>query len=194
MTASSPLMPGDIGLPAVKCFATPSCVNQLLVPLGLSHAVSFLGGAEFDYASTKKKESLRQELGCPTYAEGFSCLHLTPELIAFNVFAVFFDGTQGEDNLFISAVNQEILDAAKGNPSKRYNTYSSGSMNIQYVDVAYEDVLYANDDKCPPSGWNKYIGWKSMQDLLNQTNYYLHKINNIQYNLPPPTCPNGLPG
>lgn len=189
MTASSPLKQGNIGLPAVKCFATPSCVQQF----SLSPTPSFLGGAEFDFEATASNDSLQQQLGCPTNPEGFSCSDLTPELIAFNVFAVFFDGTRGEDVKFISTVNRELLDAA-GSSSRRYNTYSSGSMKIQYVDVSYNDVLYANESKCP-SQWNKYISWKSMQDVLNQANYYLYVINTKHGPLPPqPTCPNGSGG
>ena len=115
-------------------------------------------------------------------------------MIAFNVFAVFFDSTQGEDQEFINTVNSEVLDAA-GSNSPRYNTYKADAMSIQYVDVSYQDVLYANKHRCP-SIRNYYIAWKSMQDVLNKANYYLHKINISQYNLPPPpsTCPDGPGG
>jgi hypothetical protein len=171
MSASSPLAQGDIGVPAVKCFATSSCLELL----DLKETASFLGGAAFDYEATAKNDSLKQQLGCPTIPEKHSCKHLSPELIAFNVFAVFFDSTQGEDQEFINTVNSEILDAA-GSNSPRYNTYKPDVLRIQYVDVSYQDVLYANEHECP-SKRNHYISWKSMQDVLNKANYYLHTIN-----------------
>ena len=51
MSASSPLAQGDIGVPAVKCFATSSCLELL----DLKKTASFLGGAAFDYEATAKK-------------------------------------------------------------------------------------------------------------------------------------------
>jgi hypothetical protein len=191
MSASSPLMQGDIGVPAVKCFATPSCLQPLLQPLQLNAPPSFLGGAEFDFAATTGSDPLQQQLGCPTYSKTgqYPCGDLSPELIAFNVFAVFFDRTQGEDAKYIRIVKREIWDADHLSP--RYNQYTSGSLGIQYVDVSYNDVIYAGR-KCPPK-WNKYIHWTSMQDVLNHANYNLRKINGIHnFNPPPPpTCPNG---
>ena len=187
MSASSTLKPGDIGLPAVKCFATSFCLQSLK----LNPPLSFVGGAEFDYAATIDSGSKQQELGCPTAPEKVLCLDLTPELIAFNVFADFFDRTHVERQ-FMETVNREIADAA-GTSSLHYMQYNAGLQRIQYVDVSYNDVLYANENKCP-SEWNKYINWMSMQDVLNMANYYLHIINKYSAQLPQATCPNGPGG
>ena len=187
MSASSTLKSGDIGLPAVKCFATFSCVRPLL---NFIPGLGFVGGAEFDYAATIDNSSKQQELGCPTAPEK-ACLDLTPELIAFNVFADFFDSTQGEGE-FMGIANNEIADAA-GTSSPHYGQYKAGFQSIQYVDVPYNDILYANENKCP-SKWNKYIHWMSMQDVLKIANYYLHIINEYSAQLPQATCPNGPNG
>ena len=188
MSASSTLKPGDIGLPAVKCFATSSCLQQ---SLKLNPPLSFVGGAEFDYAATIDSISKQQELGCPLAPEKVPCPHLTFELIAFNVFADFFDSTHVEDQ-FMETVNREIADAA-GTSSPHYMQYRKGLRRIQYVDVSYDDVLYASENKCP-SGWNTYIGWMSMQDVLNMASYYLQIINEYNAQLPQATCPNGPGG
>jgi hypothetical protein len=180
MSASSTLKPGDIGLPAVKCFATSSCLQSLK----LNPPLSFVGGAEFDYAATIDSSSKQQELGCPTAPEK-DCLDLTPELIAFNVFADFFDSTQVEGE-FMGIANNEIADAA-GTSSPHYMQYNVGSLRIQYVDVSYKDVLYANENMCPSES-NKYIRWMSMQDVLNMASYYLHTINNYGAQVPAVTC------
>jgi hypothetical protein len=185
MSASSTLKPGDIGLPAVKCFATSSCLQQ---SLKLNPTLSFIGGAEFDHAATIHSISKQQELGCPVAPEKMSCLDLSFELISFNVFADFFDSTQVEGE-FMEIANREIADAA-GTSSLQYMQYGVGSQTIQYVDVSYSDVLYANENMCPAK-WNRYIGWKSMQDVLNMADYYLKIINKYNAQLPQATCPNG---
>jgi len=159
--------------------------------LKLNPPLSFVGGAEFDYAATIDSSSKQQELGCPMAPEKVLCLDLTPELIAFNVFADFFDRTHVERQ-FMETVNREIADAA-GTSSLHYMQYNAGLQRIQYVDVSYNDVLYANENKCP-SEWNKYINWMSMQDVLNMANFYLHIINKYSAQLPQATCLNGPGG
>lgn len=79
MTASSPMTPGNIGVPGVK----------ILTSLTPAPAVPFVGGAEFDYAISQS--STIQETGCP---DGNSdCVGLTIEEAAYNVLTVFFNQT-----------------------------------------------------------------------------------------------------
>jgi len=79
MTASSPMTPGNIGVPGVKI------LTSLMPP----PAIPLVGGAEFDHPISLSNTI--QETGCP---DGNSdCVGLTIEEAAYNVLTVFFNGT-----------------------------------------------------------------------------------------------------
>ena len=79
MTASSPMTPGNIGVPGVK----------ILTSLTPAPAVPFVGGAEFDFPISQS--TTIQQTGCP---DGNSdCVGLTIEEAAYNVLTVFFNQT-----------------------------------------------------------------------------------------------------
>jgi len=79
MTASSPNVNGNIGVPGVKT----------LTSLTPAPAVPFVGGAEFDHPISESRTI--QQTGCP---DGNSdCAGLTIEEAAYNVLTVFFNQT-----------------------------------------------------------------------------------------------------
>jgi hypothetical protein len=188
--ASSPLVQGNIGVPAAQCLSTPDCYTGL----NLNPTASFLGGGAFDYAATSTSAKQQQKLGCPVYPAVCSQFNLSPELIAFNVYAVFFNNTVGEDNRFVTTLTAEI---AMADPtSARGTEYIANAplpLMIRYIDVPYRDILYAGLNHECPQEWDPFIGWMSMQDLLNQAQYKLSLMTSNPLPTPVATCPNGPP-
>src|SRR5689334_6576969 len=80
LTATISDAPGNIGIGGVKLLTSWS---PPLVP-------AFLGGAEFDHAVSGHQ---KVRTGCPTYPDKKPCKDLTVEEAAYNVLAVFFNGT-----------------------------------------------------------------------------------------------------
>jgi hypothetical protein len=127
----------------------------------------FFGGAEFDFA-VSDSTTVEQE-GCPTWPNT-PCmpfgLTLTPEEAAYNVLTVFFDGTSA------------------------YADFggTSGTEPIQYVELDYTDIQYAQKNPCAtlPS---TLPGAPSLQDLINLASYDLFGMAGQQTTLPPHTCP-----
>nr|HEV7953021.1 hypothetical protein [Candidatus Acidoferrales bacterium] len=78
LTATSPRMPGNIGISGVRV------LTSLMPP----PSPAFLGGAEFDFPVTSVHI---QEEGCPNYPA--NCDNLTVEEAAYNVLNDFFYGT-----------------------------------------------------------------------------------------------------
>ncbi len=161
MTAGSNLATGNIGVPGLKVLTS-------LVPAPRS---PFLGGAEFDLHVSFAAEL--QQQGCPDYSaknpNPQGCIYLTPEQGAYNTFKVFFDGTP-------------VAASFGGTP---------GSAPMQYVEVSYEDVQYAQDpkNKCQRflNGMNP--GQPSLQDLYNLASHELYQMAGLATTLPPTTCP-----
>jgi len=93
-------------------------------------------------------------------------LTLTPEEAAYNVLTVFFDGTSA------------------------YADFggTSGTEPIQYVELDYTDIQYAQKNPCAtlPS---TLPGAPSLQDLINLASYDLFGMAGQQTTLPPHTCP-----
>ncbi len=116
---------------------------KLLTSLQPPPSPSFLGGAEFDLAVSNPKQV--QQEGC-TAAQGPTCT-LTPEEAAYNVMTVFFYGT----------------------PAATFFDGARGPAPMQYLELDYVDILYAEVNPCPnltpPLG---SLGKTSLQDLLKQ--------------------------
>lgn len=148
MTATSPTLPGDIGVPGVKLLTSLS--------------PSFSGGAEFDHPVSQGQNM--QAEGC-NMPDG-DCPGLTAEEGAYNVLSVFFSGT----------------------PAYTYYGAMPGSAPIQYLDVDYTDVQYAQSNPCPtlPS---TVPGTPSLQDLLNRASRDIFAMAGQPQSLPPTTCP-----
>jgi len=150
MRASSPTCTGDIGLPGVK----------LLTPGSSQASPPLIGGAAFDHA-VSVTEQQRQEMGCPpkkpippatcttTTAPANPNCEVSIEEAAYNVLTNFFYGTSSAPDF--------------GGPS-------GGTATIQYVQVEFEDIQYANKHPPPP----RTISCKSsLQYLLDIASYDL---------------------
>ena len=165
MTASSSIKNGDIGLTSVRALTITT--GPLTVP-----PPPFLGGAEFDksvqaMSASDPDEGSVQE-GCPTA----SCpTPLTVEYAAYNVFTVFFYGTQAYP------FSIGLLDV----------TPVAVPSLMQYVEIDFQDVLYAQTTPCPATAVAA-IGNQSLQDLLNDASFLLLKMANQPAVLPPHTC------
>ncbi|HUA86373.1 MAG TPA: IPT/TIG domain-containing protein [Bryobacteraceae bacterium] len=138
---------------------------KVLTGLSPAPANFFSGGAEFDFAVTSTN---LQAVGCNV--AGGNCPGLTPELGEYNVLTAFFYGT----------------------PAATFYGGATGSATVQYLDVPYEDVQYAQFNTCPPM-LNPVIGSMSLQDLLNRASRDLYAIAGISRPLPPPTCASSVP-
>ena len=136
---------------------------KLLTSLWPPPSPSFLGGAEFDLAVSNPKE-IQQE-GC-TAIQGPTCI-LTPEEAAYNVMTVFFYGT----------------------PVATFYGGATGPAPMQYLELDYVDIQYAEMTPCPnlnpPLG---PLGKTSLQDLLNRASHDLFEMAGQHVTLPPPTC------
>jgi len=123
----------------------------------------FQGGAEFDFAVSGR--TTVQEEGCPKYPK--KCKNLSTEEAAYNVLKVFFNGT----------------------PSAASYGGTPGPAPVQYLEVPYADIQYAQSNPCPTTK-SKTIGNTSLQDLLNRASHDLFGIAGQPAPLPPPTCSN----
>lgn len=160
MTAGSNIKTGNIGIPGIK----------VLTSYNPPRHPPFLGGAEFDFQVSFANQL--QQQGCPDYSKNdptpSDCVNLTPEQGAFNTLTVFFDGTR---------------DAADfdGTP---------GSQPMQYVEVDYVDVQYAQKPKnqCQTFLPSMIKGPPSLQDIYNLASYDLYTMAGKPATLPPTTC------
>ena len=145
LTASSPVVTGDVGLAGVKL---------------LTASTSFLGGAEFDHPVSGTHNET-QEVGCP---DPSGCT-LTVEEAAYNVLTAFFSGT----------------------PAATFYGGAAGAARMDYLDVPYVDVQYAETHSCPTTP-SAVIGKVSLQDLLNRASHDL--LGMAGRYVPPPinTC------
>jgi hypothetical protein len=120
-----------------------------------------LGGAEFDHSVSET--STRQEEGC--WKPNGNCPPLTTEEAAYYVFKVFFDGT-------------------------RYASYyggADGSAPIQWVDLDYVDIQYAQDNPNPTLPTTVPCA-PSLQELLNRASWNLFTIAGKKPPVAAPTC------
>ena len=160
MTAGSNTSTGDIGIPGIKVLT--SYMPPLHPP--------FLGGAEFDL-QVSDPDNMQQQ-GCPDYSakdpNPADCVYLTPEQAAYNTFKVFFDGTPDATDF-------------GGTP---------GSVPMQYVEVDYVDVQYAQDpkNKCQTYLPSMTQGPPSLQDYYNLASYDLLTMAGKPATLPATTC------
>jgi hypothetical protein len=123
----------------------------------------FQGGAEFDFPVSAG--SNEQQEGCPAYPK--KCKNLSPEEGGYYVLKVFFNGTT----------------VGKSFGGKK------GSAPIQYLNVPYLDVQYAQATPCPATK-SKIIGEMSLQDLLNSASHDLFEMAGQPAPVLPPTCTN----
>ena len=124
----------------------------------------FLGGAEFDFQVSIQT----QRQGCPEYPKmPPSCNSLSPAQAANNTFTVFFDGTQDSHDF-------------GGFP---------GSVPMEYVEVDYVDVQYAQNpaNECQTFA-DGSKGPPSLQDYYSLASYDLLTMAGKPATLPPSTC------
>ena len=98
--------------------------------------------------------------GCPTT----NC-QLTTVEAAYNILTVFFNQT----------------------PAAGFYNGTVGTKYIQYLEVPYADVEYAEANWCPDTS-SLTLGSTSLQDLLNRASHDLFAMAGLQLPLPPPTC------
>lgn len=118
------------------------------------------GGAEFDHPVTGSANFLEQ--GCPDYPDVSKCTDLTIEQAAFNVLRVFFHGTPAAD-------------------------FDPGEVTsrIQYLEVPYVDVEYANKHPCETNPVAN-LGSVSLENLLYRASKDLFEMADWR---PPPPLP-----
>jgi hypothetical protein len=160
MTASSALTPEDgdtgIGVGGVK----------VLTGLPQTSASRILGGAEFDWSVTTDVLATREGQGCTsTERMDKECKGISPELAAYNTLAVFFYGTEFEDDY--------------GWPQ---DTAATGPM--QWVDIDFEDIVWAQTN--PATADNGTPCNQSLQDLINGASWELFYMANQTPPGPPP--------
>ena len=119
----------------------------------------FQGGAELDHPVS----SALQNEGCPNPQGG--CTGLTIEEGMFNVLTVFFDQT----------------------PVAPFYDGTFGRATVQYLEVDYVDMQYAEGNPCP-AATSPTLGKTSLQDLLNRANRDLLAMAGSLTPLAPPTC------
>ena len=176
MRASSPTCTGDIGLPGVK----------LLTPGSSLASPPLIGGAAFDYAVSgpgQTGEKLRYEEGCPPKSSATCWTTKAPaphckvsiEEAAYNVLTNFFYGTPSAPDF--------------GGPCGGTAAIQCNA-TIQYVQVEFEDVIYANKHRHPPRPPSKILpcNW-SLQDLLDLASYDLFTKAGQTPPVQKPSCP-----
>ena len=104
--------------------------------------------------------------GCPIRNTD-QCGHLTVEEAAYNVLAVFFDYTRAA-SYFSGGITE-------ANTPTSYQKGHAGSQPMNYLEVPYADVLYANKHQCV-SNPRDVIGYMSVQQMLNQASHDLFGI------------------
>jgi PKD domain len=157
------------GMTASSAFVTGN-IGVPGVKVLTSLSTSFLGGAEFDHPVSSGPNV--QQQGCTDFPMSPSSCAVTAEEGAYNTLEVFFYGT----------------------PAAAYYGGTPGPAPMQYVDIDYTDVQYAQTTPCPtlPS---TIPGQPSLQDLFNRASRDLFAIAGQQTALPPSTCqPTGPPG
>ncbi len=125
-----------------------------------------LGGAEFD-KPVSGAPNLQSE-GCPDPNGG--CTGLTVEEAAYNVLTAFFNAT----------------------PVAAFYDGTVGTAPLQYLDVPFNDLQYAQANSCPPTP-STIIGKLSLQDLYNRASRDLFAMANKPVPLPPLTCLTSTP-
>ncbi len=123
---------------------------------------SFVGGAEFDQPVSGP--STLQSEGCPNPNGG--CTGLSVEEAAYNVMTVFFTGT----------------------PAAEFYGGTVGTAPMQYLEVPFNDLLYAFANPCPAAP-SSTLGYLSLQDLYARASLDLLAMANQASSLPPLTCP-----
>lgn len=164
MRAGSDIYTGNIGVPGLK----------VLTSLTPRPRPPILGGADFDFQVSVPGSMLQQ--GCPNYSannpDPKDCKNLDPETAAYNTFTVFFDGTPAAGDFGGSSIIPPIDNAP-----------------IQYVEVDWVDVQYAQDPKhqCQTFA-DGTTGPPSLQDWYNLASYDLFTMAGKAATLPPTTC------
>jgi PKD domain len=157
------------GMTASSAFVTGN-IGVPGVKVLTSLSASFLGGAEFDHPVSSGPNV--QQQGCTDFPMSPSSCAVTAEEGAYNTLEVFFYGT----------------------PAAAYYGGTPGPAPMQYVDIDYMDVQYAQTTPCP-SLPSTIPGQPSLQDLFNRASRDLFAIAGQQTALPPSTCqPTGPPG
>ena len=127
---------------------------KVLTSLSPAPVPPILGGAEFDLPVSSPDPATIQHQGCPQWPSmPASCDNLTPEEIAYNTFTVFFNGT--------------LFGRSWGG--------AHGTQPIQFVEIDYTDVLFAERESCPTPP-NTIPGNPSLQDLLSEASNDLYAI------------------
>ncbi|MGA9565352.1 MAG: hypothetical protein WBS19_07510 [Candidatus Korobacteraceae bacterium] len=172
MRASSPTCKGDIGLPGVKLLTAGSSLAS--PPL--------IGGAAFDHAVSgpgQAGKKLRYDEGCPpkkpeppatcttTTAPAPNC-NVSIGEAAYNVLTNFFYGTSYAPDF--------------GGPSP-----IGTPATIQYVQVEFEDVQYANENP-PPNSPSTIPCKSSLQYLLDIASYDLFTMASQTPPVQKPNC------
>ncbi len=119
----------------------------------------FRGGAEFDHPVSGNQP---QQVGCP--GTNTNCPITTVEA-AYNILTVFFNQT----------------------PAAGFYNGTVGTNYIQYLEVPYVDVEYAEANWCPDTN-SVTLGSTSLQDLFNRASHDLFAMAGLQLPLPPSTC------
>jgi len=139
---------------------------KTLTSLTPAPAVPFMGGAEFDYAISQS--STMQETGCPV--RNGTCPGMTIEEAAYNVMTVFFDQT----------------------PAAAFYGGTVGTEPIQYLDVPFIDLQYAQSTPCPATP-SPFLGNTSLQDLYARASRdLLAMAGQTTPPLPASTCPKAV--
>jgi hypothetical protein len=136
---------------------------KVLTSLSPQPSPPFAGGANFDFAVASP--STIQEQGCLNYPT--ACPGLTPEQAAYNTMGVFFYGT----------------------PYAAYFGETVGAARLNYLELDYTDIQYAQRTLCPAVTTTS-LGKTSLQDLINRASRDLLITTTASRDpLPPPTCP-----
>lgn len=171
LTATGPNGKGtQVGGMTASSLETPGDIGiagvKLLTGMTPPPAVPFVGGAEFD--KEVSSPATIQEQGCP---DGNSdCAGLTVEEAAYNTMADFFYGT----------------------PVAGFYGSAVGSAPIQYLEVPFQDLQYAQSNACPATP-SPFLGNVSLQDLFARASRDLFSMANQTTNLPLATCPEPEP-
>ena len=140
---------------------TPGNIGVAGIKVLTALSPPFWGGAEFDFPVSGG--SLQAE-GCASSSG--NCPGLTVEQGAYNVMTVFFTGT----------------------PVAAFYGGTVGTAPIQYLEVSYIDLLYAQATLCPASP-SPTLGNTSLHDLYARASHDLFAMAGLVTSLPPPTCP-----
>jgi uncharacterized protein (TIGR03437 family) len=138
---------------------------KLLASLSPAPSPPFIGGSEFDLGVT---DSNLQKEGCPD--PGGNCPGLTAAEGAYNALTVFFYDT----------------------PAAAFYGGPVGTSRLQYLDVPYTDVQFAQANPCPATP-SPILGYISLQDLYARASRDIFAMANQAKNLPASTCTKSAP-